>query len=82
MADYRVLYTTLYFLFCFLRGSTIYYLVGYTILTHRLLEICLVSLNKNESSNMCINTLERLDPKLQLNQFKHYVKQLECRKLT
>ena len=47
MADYRVLYTTLYFLFCFLRGSTIYYLVGYTILTHRLLEICLVSLNKN-----------------------------------
>ena len=35
---------------------------------------------KSESSNLCINTLERLDPQLQNNQFKLYVKQLVCGK--
>ena len=33
-----------------------------------------------ESSNSVKNTLERLDPQLQNNQFKLYVKQLVCGK--
>ena len=33
-----------------------------------------------ESSNMCINTLERLDPQTQNNQFKLYDKQQVCEK--
>ena len=33
-----------------------------------------------ESSNTCINTLERLDPQIQNNQFKLYDKQLVCGK--
>ena len=35
---------------------------------------------KGESSNMCINTLERLDPQIQNNQFKLYDKQQVCGK--
>ena len=34
----------------------------------------------SESSNMCINTLERLDPQIQNNQFKLYDKQQVCGK--
>ena len=33
-----------------------------------------------ESSKTCINTLERLDPQIQNNQFKLYDKQLVCGK--
>ena len=35
---------------------------------------------KIESSKTCINTLERLDPQKQNNQFKLYDKQLVCGK--
>ena len=35
---------------------------------------------QSESSITCINTLERLDPQIQNNQFKLYDKQLVCGK--
>ena len=38
------------------------------------------SMLRSESSNMCINTLERLDPQIQNNQFKLYDKQQVCGK--
>ena len=38
--------------------------------------------SKHESSNMCINTLERLDPQITTYQDKLYIKQLMCRTWT